>query len=188
MSLEDPVDKRVADLAMLVRDFPVSGFHFTDLSRILERDPQLFSLLADRLCANASANPPHAVLAVEARGLIYGAIVAHSLQARLILARKHDRLPGPTISRTYDSGYEQGIRLSVHREAVHAGDRILIVDDVLASGATALAVIQLLRGVGADITGFSVAVELLHLAGRRAVSAANLPVFAAARMDANWLK
>ncbi len=159
-----------ADLAAIaaairdVPDFPLPGILYRDITPLLA-DPQLFGAAVERLAQRVRACDAGAVLAVESRGFLFGAPVALALGLPLIVARKAGKLPGATIDRSY--GLEYGSdRLELHRDALTPGCRVVIMDDLLATGGTVAAAAALARDLGAEVVG---AVFLIILDGLRGV-------------------
>jgi adenine phosphoribosyltransferase len=157
----------VADLAGLIRDipdFPEPGIVFKDITPLLADPAGLdatISVLADPW-RDAEVD---AVVGIEARGFILGAAVARELGVGFVPIRKAGKLPGATVSQTY--GLEYGTdTIEMHDDAVAAGDRILVLDDVLATGGTAAAAGAMLAGLDAVVVGYSFLIELGFLDGR----------------------
>jgi adenine phosphoribosyltransferase len=146
-----------------VPDFPKPGILFRDITPLLA-DPSSFSAVVDAMAA------PHAgisvVVAIESRGFILGAPVAYKLGAGLVPVRKVGRLPADTLREEYDLEY--GINtVEVHSDAVRPGERVLIVDDLLATGGTVRAAVNLVERLGAEVAGITVLAELAFLNGRQ---------------------
>jgi adenine phosphoribosyltransferase len=145
-----------------VADFPQVGVLFRDITPLLA-DPGAFGIAVDAL-----AKPYHGVdkvVAIESRGFILGAPVALKLHAGLVPVRKVGRLPAETIREDY--ALEYGVNtVEIHSDAIQAGDQVLIVDDVLATGGTVRAAANLVRRLGGEITGVSLLIELGFLNGR----------------------
>lgn len=157
-------------LASLVRDipdYPSPGIVFKDLTPLLA-DAEGFSLAIDTLAKRHPAGTVDAVVGIEARGFLLAAPVAYLLGAGLVPLRKPGKLPGPVHGRDYDLEYASS-RLEVHRDGVKPGARVLVIDDVLATGGTAAAAVHLVKQCGATVVGFSVLLELTFLHGRRAL-------------------
>ncbi|TCV93947.1 adenine phosphoribosyltransferase [Luteibacter rhizovicinus] len=154
----------ISDLIRDVPDFPRPGVLFKDISPLLA-DADGFAL-----CIEALADPwrqlgVQAVCGIESRGFIFGAALARTLHAGFVPVRKKGKLPPPVIG--IDYGLEYGVdRLEVGASALRAGERVLIVDDVLATGGTLEAARRLVDGLGAEVVGGSVVIELAALAGR----------------------
>ena len=148
-----------------IPDFPKPGIQFRDITTLL-KDPFGFRKLVDDLVQPFAGKRVDAVAGIEARGFIIGGAVAHQLSTGFIPVRKKDKLPWDTIGQDYELEYGTD-RVEIHRAAVGAGETVLIVDDLLATGGTALATLDLLRQAGADIVGCSFVVDLPDLGGRK---------------------
>jgi adenine phosphoribosyltransferase len=161
MTLAEDIAARIRD----VPDFPVPGIVFKDLTP-LWLDAPLYRRCVRALAERHRAEPPDAVLGVEARGFLFAAPLAVDLGIGFIPARKPGRLPAGRESLDYDLEYGRSA-LEVHRDAIRPGGRILIVDDLLATGGTAQAALQLVQRLGGRVAGFAFAVELAALGGRQ---------------------
>ena len=148
-----------------IPDFPKPGIEFRDITTLL-KDPFGFRKLVDDLVQPFAGKRVDAVAGIEARGFIIGGAVAHQLSTGFIPVRKKDKLPWDTIGQDYELEYGTD-RVEIHRDAVGEGETVLIVDDLLATGGTALATLDLLRQAGADIVGCSFVVDLPDLGGRK---------------------
>ena len=148
-----------------IPDFPKPGIQFRDITTLL-KDPFGFRKLVDDLVQPFAGKRVDAVAGIEARGFIIGGAVAHQLSTGFIPVRKKGKLPWDTIGQDYELEYGTD-RVEIHRDAVGEGETVLIVDDLLATGGTALATLDLLRQAGADIVGCSFGVELRDLGGRK---------------------
>jgi adenine phosphoribosyltransferase len=147
-----------------VPDFPTKGIVFKDLMPLIA-DPAYFRETIDRLAEWARPRSPDLVLGAEARGFIFGAALAYSLGAGFIPARKPGKLPRETIEATYALEYGTD-SLQMHRDAVSEGSRVLVLDDVLATGGTAKAKVELVESLGGVVVGMLFVIELTFLDGR----------------------
>jgi len=147
-----------------VPDFPKAGILFYDITTLL-RDPIGFRTAIDRLALPFRDRGIEAVVGIESRGFILGGAVAQSLGAGFIPVRKPGKLPAKAIKETYNLEYGQDA-LEIHEDAIEKGQKILVVDDVLATGGTAAATAQLVRKLGADLQGMAFLIELLFLNGK----------------------
>jgi len=155
------------DLARYIRDvpdWPKKGILFRDITPLLA-DPKAFPATVDALCAPFFGLGIQYVAAVEARGFIFGSAVAERLGAGFIPVRKKGKLPGKTESATYELEY--GVdTLEMHRDAIPRGAKVLVVDDLLATGGTMTAACELIEKVDAEVVGIAFVIELTDLHGR----------------------
>ena len=147
-----------------VPDFPTPGIAFKDITPVLA-DPELFRRVTDALAEGFQAARPTHVAAIESRGFLLGGPIAQALGAGLVPVRKPGKLPGPTETEHYSLEYGADA-LQIHRDAFGRGARVLLVDDVLATGGTALAGRRLVEKLGALPVGCAVLIELEFLAPR----------------------
>jgi adenine phosphoribosyltransferase len=172
----------VENLAALIRDipdFPEPGVVFKDITPVLA-DNEALSQLITGLAAPYIGAGVVKVAGIEARGFTLASPVAGLLHAGFIPVRKPGKLPHHTIREDYALEYGTDA-LEVHVDAVEPGERVLIVDDVIATGGTAAAAIRLLKGIGAEVVGFSVFIELAFLNGRKELD--GVPLHALVRYD-----
>lgn len=147
-----------------VPDFPKKGILFYDITTLL-KDKLGFAGLIDALSAHYIGKEIDLVLGMEARGFIFGPALAYRLNAGFVPVRKPGKLPSETAKISYDLEYGSN-SLEIHKDAIRKGERVLIVDDLLATGGTAAATAELASGLGADIAGLAFVVELDFLKGR----------------------
>ena len=147
-----------------VPDWPKKGILFYDITTLL-KDKQGFRELIDAMAKQFAGKHIDLVLGIEARGFIFGPALAYQLHAGFVPVRKPNKLPAETTRITYDLEYGTD-SLEIHRDAIKKGERVLIVDDLLATGGTAKACIRLAQELGADVEGLGVVVELDFLNGR----------------------
>lgn len=170
------------DLKQLIReipDYPKPGILFYDLTTLL-KDPKGFHSLVDQLCDQYNGAKVDLVAGIEARGFIFAPALAYRLNAGFVPVRKPKKLPGKTASITYQLEYGTD-QLDVHEDAVRPGQRVLICDDLLATGGTAAAAVKLIQQLGGDVVGGAFAVELSFLKGREKL--AGLHVFSLLSYD-----
>jgi adenine phosphoribosyltransferase len=156
---------RLRDRIRDVPDFPRKGILFRDLTPVLE-DPPLFKALIDELVAPWKGAGLTRVAAIESRGFLFGAPMAMALGAGMSLIRKAGKLPHKTLQRSYSLEYGEGV-LEMHANTMSPADKVLIVDDLLATGGTAAAAAHLCRDAGAEVVGSAFVVELAFLDGRK---------------------
>jgi adenine phosphoribosyltransferase len=155
------------DLKKLIRevpDYPKPGILFYDLTTLL-KDKKGFQTLIDRLCKHYEGHQIDLVAGIEARGFIFAPALAYQLRAGFVPVRKPKKLPAKTAHVSYALEYGTDA-LEMHEDAVKQGQRVLLCDDLLATGGTAAAAVQLIRGLGGTVDGAAFAVELNFLHGR----------------------
>ncbi|HLW83140.1 MAG TPA: adenine phosphoribosyltransferase [Candidatus Acidoferrales bacterium] len=156
------------ELKKLIRevpDYPKPGILFYDLTTLLQ-DKKGFHVLIEKLCDKFVGKHIDIVAGIEARGFIFAPALAYRLGAGFVPVRKPNKLPWKTAEVTYQLEYGTD-KLEIHRDAVKPGERVLLCDDLLATGGTAAAASELIRNLGGEITGAAFAVELNFLHGRQ---------------------
>ena len=151
-----------------VPDFPKAGINFYDITTLLKK-PEGLRLAVDALAAQFKGARVDTVIGIEARGFIFAPALAYHLGAGFVPVRKPKKLPAECVSISYDLEYGQDT-LEIHRDAVSDGNRVLIADDLLATGGTAKAVCDLVEGLGGTVAGLVFLVELEFLPGRSKLS------------------
>jgi len=162
--------ERIRSLIRDVPDFPRPGILFRDITTVL-RDPVAWRATVDQMCDAVDAWDFDVVVGVESRGFILGAAMAYQLGVGFVPVRKAGKLPAAVHSVEYELEYGLD-SLEIHRDALEPDHRVLVVDDLLATGGTAAASARLVAECGAQVTGLAFLVELAALAGRPTVSAA----------------
>ena len=155
-----------------VPDFPKAGILFYDITTLL-RDQQGFRTTVDLMSTPFASQGIDVVVGIESRGFILGGAVAERIGAGFIPIRKPGKLPAKAIKETYDLEYGKDA-LEIHADAVQRGQRVLIVDDVLATGGTAAAATQLVKKLGGNVHGLAFLIELLALNGKSKLSGENV--------------
>ena len=166
--------KTVKDYIRTIVDFPHEGIMFRDVTTLFA-DPHGFRMCIDQMLHPYAGQPIDKVVGLEARGFILGGAIAHQLGTGFVPVRKKGKLPGTTISQDYKLEYGEAI-MEIHDDAIEAGERILVVDDLLATGGTAEAGIKLIERLGGDIIGCSFIVDLPELGGRKKLQSMNMDV------------
>jgi adenine phosphoribosyltransferase len=164
-----PQRKTVRDYIRTIPDFPHEGILFRDVTTLFA-DARGMRLCVDQLLDPYAGERIDAVAGLEARGFILGGAVAHQLGIGFVPVRKKGKLPGPTWEQEYQLEYGQAV-LEVHRDALPEGSRVLLVDDLLATGGTARAGVSLLQRLGCEVVGCAFVVDLPELGGRRLLEA-----------------
>src|SRR5919112_4435008 len=157
-----------------VPDFPKAGILFYDVTTLL-RDAEGFKLAIDAMAEPYHGKGISLVVGIESRGFILGAAVADRIGAGFVPVRKVGKLPSQTIRASYDLEYGSD-SLEIHSDAIEPGQRVLIVDDLLATGGTARAAVDLVRQLGGVVDGASFLIELLELNGRAKLAGENVAV------------
>ncbi|HSF04356.1 MAG TPA: adenine phosphoribosyltransferase [Methylomirabilota bacterium] len=147
-----------------IKDFPTEGILFKDITTLL-KDASAFRYVVDRLSELHRSEQVEVVVGVESRGFIFAGAVAHQLKAGFVPVRKLGKLPGKTIEVEYELEYGRDA-LAMHADAIRPGQRVLAVDDLLATGGTMAATLRLIEQVGAHVVGVSFLIELAFLHGR----------------------
>ena len=168
--------KTVKDYIRTIVDFPHEGIMFRDITTLFA-DPRGFRICVDQLLHPYAGEPIDKVVGLEARGFILGGAVAHQLTVGFVPIRKKGKLPGATLSQPYTLEYGEAV-MEIHDDAVAPGERILVVDDLLATGGTAEAGIKLLERLGAEIVGCAFVIDLPDLGGRAKLEAMGMEVHA----------
>ncbi|MFJ9087292.1 adenine phosphoribosyltransferase [Streptomyces sp. NPDC102384] len=153
-----------------VQDYPEPGVLFKDITPLLA-DPAAFTALTDTLAELCVRNGATKIVGLEARGFILGAPVAIRAGLGFIPVRKAGKLPGATLAQSYDLEYGSA-EIEVHAEDLGSDDRVMVIDDVLATGGTAEAAVHLIRRAGAEVAGCAVLMELGFLPGRARLESA----------------
>jgi adenine phosphoribosyltransferase len=157
----------IADLRAKIRDikdFPTEGILFKDITTLLKDGPA-FRAVVDMLAANYAKERIDIVVGIESRGFIFAGAVAHQLGAGFVPVRKLGKLPGKTIEVEYELEYGRDA-LAVHEDAIKPGQRVLAVDDLLATGGTMAATLRLVEQLGGKVVGVAFMIELAFLKGR----------------------
>ena len=155
-----------------VHDFPKPGIIFKDITPILQQ-PTLFQLACDKLKATVDGEKIDKVVGIDARGFLFATPIALDLKAGFVPVRKKGKLPSETIASAYELEYGTNT-VEIHKDAIAPGDRVLLIDDLLATGGTAAAAVKLLQQLDADLVCISFLIELSFLNGREKLSGNNL--------------
>lgn len=157
--------RTVRDYIRTIVDFPREGILFRDVTTLFA-DPRGFRMAIDQLLHPYAGMQIDKVVGLEARGFILGGAIAHQLTVGFVPVRKKGKLPGATISQQYTLEYGEAI-MELHSDALVAGEKVLLVDDLLATGGTAAAGIRLIERLGAEVVGCAFVIDLPELGGRR---------------------
>ena len=173
--------KTVKDYVRTIVDFPHEGILFRDVTTLFA-DPRGFRMCVDQLLHPYAGEEIDKVVGLEARGFIIGGAIAHQLSVGFVPIRKKGKLPGATLSQEYQLEYGEAV-MEVHHDAIDAGEKILVIDDLLATGGTAEAGIRLIEKMGGQIIGCAFIIELPDLGGRKKLEALGMDVHALCAFD-----
>ena len=147
-----------------IYDFPIKGIKYRDITTLL-KNPKLFSSLIDQMTEPWKEKSIDAVLSIESRGFIMAGAIAYKLNAAFVPLRKPGKLPSDKLSVAYELEYGSG-QLEIHKDAIAKGQKVFLVDDILATGGTLAAAASLVKSSGGDLVGAGVVIELTELNGR----------------------
>ena len=165
-------EMNLTELIRDIPDFPVPGILFRDITTLL-KDGEAFVYVIDQMCAKLSSLKVDKVVAIESRGFIFGAPIAYKLKAGFVPARKLGKLPAETVTAEYDLEYGTNT-VEIHRDAIARGENVVIVDDLLATGGTTRATIDLVEQLGGDIVALAFLIELTELGAREYLDGYNI--------------
>ncbi len=167
--MKNALAERVAKTVRDVPDFPKPGIMFKDITPVLQ-DGELFTTVTNYFAERYEAMGITKIVAIESRGFIFGAAIAHELSMGLVLVRKPGKLPAERIGVDYALEYGTD-RVEIHKDALKAGDRVVIIDDLLATGGTAAATVDLVKQSGAEVVECGFLIELDFLEGGKKLDA-----------------
>ncbi|CAM3215439.1 adenine phosphoribosyltransferase [Paracoccus nototheniae] len=170
------MNRSVKDYVRSIHDFPHEGIIFRDVTTLFA-DARGFRMAVDQILHAYAGMRIDKVVGLEARGFILGGAVAHQLSTGFVPIRKKGKLPGTVISEAYTLEYGEAI-MEIHDDALRPGEKVLIVDDLLATGGTAAASIKLCRRLGAEVLGCAFVIDLPDLGGRAVLEGMGMPVHA----------
>ena len=173
--------KTVKDYIRSIYDFPHEGIIFRDVTTLFA-DARGFRMAVDQILHAYAGQKIDKVVGLEARGFILGGAVAHQLSTGFVPIRKKGKLPGTVISEAYELEYGEAV-MEIHDDALKPGERVLIVDDLLATGGTAEAGITLCRRLGAEVIGCAFVIDLPELGGRKRIEALGVEVHALSEFE-----
>ena len=174
-------EKKIEEYVRTIPDFPKKGIMFRDVTSVLQ-DADGLHLAIDEMQKKTEGMDFDVIAGVESRGFIFGAPLAYNLHKPMVLIRKKGKLPRETVEVSYDLEYGQAT-LEMHKDSIKPGEKVLIVDDLMATGGTAKAMAQLVEKLGGEVVGVLVLMELKGLKGRDAL--APVPVFSAISYEGN---
>jgi len=173
--------KTVRDYIRTIPDFPQEGIMFRDMTTLFA-NPRGFRMAVDQLLHPYAGEDIDVVVGLEARGFILGGAIAHQLGKGFVPIRKKGKLPGATIEQSYTLEYGEAV-MEIHNDAIEAGAKVLVVDDLLATGGTAAAGIKLLEKLGGNVVGCAFVIDLPELGGRAKLENLGMDVHALCAFD-----
>ncbi|MBZ0129408.1 MAG: adenine phosphoribosyltransferase [Rhodobacteraceae bacterium] len=173
--------KTVKDYIRTIPDFPAPGIQFRDVTTLFA-DARGFRMAIDQLLHPYAGEEIDKVVGLEARGFIIGGAIAHQLSVGFVPIRKKGKLPGRTIEEAYTLEYGQAV-MEMHDDVIEAGEKILVVDDLLATGGTAAAGIRLIERLGGEVIGCAFIIDLPDLGGRKVLDDMGMNVHVLCEFD-----
>jgi adenine phosphoribosyltransferase len=170
-----PDTRYLCERIRTVPDWPEPGVQFRDITPLLQ-DPRAFRILVDAFVLRYMEDRIDVVAGIDARGFILGAVVAHQLNRGFVPVRKKGKLPFTTVSEEYELEYGNAT-VEIHTDAIRAGDRVLLIDDLIATGGTMMAGVRLIQRLGGEIAEVAAVVDLPELGGSALLKAAGMHVF-----------
>jgi adenine phosphoribosyltransferase len=164
-----------------VPDWPAPGVQFRDITPLLS-SPRVFRVLIDQFVHRYFDTRPAAIAGLDARGFIIGSVLAYELNVGFVPIRKKGKLPFTTVEESYELEYGSAA-VEMHTDAVRPGDRVVLIDDLIATGGTMLAGLRLLQRLGAEVIEGAAIVDLPELQGSQRLRAAGLPLFTLVDFD-----
>lgn len=158
-----------------ISNFPKEGVEFKDITTLL-KDGEAFAYLVDQMVEVLKGKEVDAILGPEARGFVFGAPVAYAMKKGFVPIRKDGKLPAETVKKTYDLEYGHNI-VEIHKDAIEPGMKVVIIDDLLATGGTAKATCELVEEMGGQVVGLIFAIELAFLEGRKTLAGYDIDTF-----------
>jgi adenine phosphoribosyltransferase len=171
--------KDLRDHIRSVKDFPKAGIVFRDITTLIG-NPQAFKQVIDTLYRRYRAKGVNAVICIESRGFIFGSVLAYKLGVPVVLVRKKGKLPYKTVSATYELEYGTDT-LEMHQDSVKKGSRVVVIDDLLATGGTTCAAAGMIEKMGAKIVEIAFVIELSFLNGKSKLD--KYPVYSIVKYD-----
>ncbi|ULJ68584.1 adenine phosphoribosyltransferase [Wielerella bovis] len=171
----------LADKIRKIPNFPKEGILFHDITTVLQ-SPEYFRLLVDLFTYRYMGQKIDVVAGLEARGFIIGAALAYQLNVGFVPIRKKGKLPFDTLSQTYSLEYGEAT-VEIHQDAIHTGDRVLLVDDLVATGGTMLAGVELIRRLGGEVAEACAILEFTDLDGAKKIRENGVPLFSLLQND-----
>jgi adenine phosphoribosyltransferase len=171
----------IKSLIRTIPDYPKAGIQFRDITTLL-KDPKGLQLLVDGLAEQYASQQIQKIIGIEARGFVIGAAVAYKLGVGFVPIRKSGKLPGQTFQQEYALEYGTDV-MEIHQDAIVAGERVLLIDDLIATGGTAMAAVSLIEQLGGEIAGCAFVIDLPDLGGMQRLQNLGLQTFALCQFE-----
>jgi adenine phosphoribosyltransferase len=164
-----------------IADWPKPGIQFSDITPLMH-DPKIFRMLIDSFVNRYQGQELQGIAALDARGFLIGAPLAYALGLSLVPVRKHGKLPYETITQSYDLEYGSAT-IELHTDAFKAGDKVLVIDDLIATGGTMLAACELIKQLGAEVVECAAIIDLPALGGSKKIKNAGFSIYSICDFD-----
>ena len=171
----------IKSLIRTIPDYPKAGIQFRDITTLL-KDPKGLQLLVDGLAEQYASRHIQKIIGIEARGFVIGAAVAYKLGVGFVPIRKSGKLPGQTFRQEYALEYGSDV-MEIHQDAIEDGERVLLMDDLIATGGTAIAAVSLIEQLGGKISGCAFVIDLPDLGGMKRLQNLGLQTFALCQFE-----
>ena len=171
----------IKSLIRTIPDYPKAGIQFRDITTLL-KDPKGLQLLVDGLAEQYASRHIQKIIGIEARGFVIGAAVAYKLGVGFVPIRKSGKLPGQTFRQKYALEYGSDV-MEIHQDAIEDGERVLLIDDLIATGGTAIAAVSLIEQLGGKISGCAFVIDLPDLGGMKRLQNLGLQTFALCQFE-----
>jgi adenine phosphoribosyltransferase len=159
--------ERIKEKIIEVKDFPKPGIGFKDVTPLIE-DPECFKFIVDKISELAVDKKTERIVSIESRGFIFGGPVAYKLSLGMSVIRKKGKLPRECLSMKAPNEYAVEY-FEIHKDSVKPGEKVLIIDDLIATGSSSISAINLIKKLGGQVVGFAALVELSFLKGKQAI-------------------
>ncbi len=183
MELIERPRMKIKDYIKSYKDFPIAGVDFKDISSLCNSDGLKLACdtIEKKLVFNVCNSKPK-ILALDARGFIFGSIIADRNNLNLILCRKKGKLPGETIAKDLQLEYNKST-LEIQKDTIKTNDEIIIIDDLMATGGTVLATIEMVKELGGNIAAVACIIDLPYLGGSNKIKELNIPFYSSVKYD-----
>lgn len=175
------IEQKIKERVRSVQDFPKKGVDFKDITTLF-KDPDLYHEVVEAMIERVDHLEIDAIASIESRGFLFGFLLASRLNKPFIIIRKKGKLPADTVSQSYDLEYGT-TTIEMHKDAITPGQKVLIHDDLLATGGTVLAAKELIKQLEGVVTGYAFVIELEYLGGRKRLTEPSVEVISLANYN-----